>query len=152
MMNLGHSNSAEYDNHNAVCPQYLQYLSAGAKMAKGGSSKQHVVIVFGILAPMIMRMRLIMLMMRRTMMMRGGRFQQHVLHNHHHHHHHRHHHDHHHHRSQSSRCSTISENLAPSPFTSYSDHQAQHHLIHPALHSTTIEGKAQYIQYIQYYN
>ena len=76
MMNLGHSNSAEYDNHNAVCPQYL---SAGAKMAKGGSSKQHVVIVFGILAPMIMRMRLIMLMMRRTMMMRGGRFQQHVL-------------------------------------------------------------------------
>ena len=148
-MNLGHSNSAEYDNHNAVCPQYL---SAGAKMAKGGSSKQHVVIVFGILAPMIMRMRLIMLMMRRTMMMKGGRFQQHVLHNHHHHHHHRHHHDHHHHRSQSSRCSTISENLAPSPFTSYSDHQAQHHLIHPAPHSTTIEGPAQYIQYVQYFN
>ena len=23
MMNLGQSNSAEYDNHNAVCPQYL---------------------------------------------------------------------------------------------------------------------------------
>ena len=145
MMNLGHSNSAEYDNHNAVCPQYLQYLSSGAKMAKEGSSKQHVVRVLGILAPMIMRMRLIMLMRRRTMMMRGGRFQQHVLHNHHHHHLH-------HHRSQSSRCSTISENLAPSPFTSYSDHQAQHHLIHPAPHSTTIEGPAQYIQYVQYFN
>ena len=143
-MNLGHSNSAEYDNHNAVCPQYLQYLSAGKDGIGGqfeaacGQSPRNT-------GTNDNEDEVDNVDDEEDNDDEGRQISAACAPNHHHHHHH-------HHRSQSSRCSTISENLAPSPFTSYSDHQAQHHLIHPALHSTTIEGKAQYIQYIQYYN
>ena len=120
-MNLGHSKSAEYDNHNAVCPQYLtsgKDGKGGRFEAACGQSLRNTGTDDDLEGDNVDDEE------------EGGSF-----------------HHHHHHRSQSSRCSTISENLAPSPFTSYSDHQAQHHLIHLALHPTTIEGGAQYIQY-----